>query len=88
MSWLLDPQLTEYLPPTSNIVRFQRRFELTQEAAPGDDAVFRFVFERETVDPRAVRQRTTLDRAIVAHLRAGRHWHERFGWLALQAQQT
>ena len=27
-SWLLDEQLAEYLPETSNIVQFQRRFRL------------------------------------------------------------
>jgi hypothetical protein len=27
-SWLLDPQLAEYLPSDSNIVRFQNRFRL------------------------------------------------------------
>lgn len=28
-SWLLDPQLAEYLRPDSNIIRFQQRFDLT-----------------------------------------------------------
>jgi hypothetical protein len=28
-------------------------------------------------------QRTTLERAIVGHLRAGEHWRNRTGWLAL-----
>lgn len=31
-SWLLDPQLKEYLPATSNIVRFQNRFTLVPAA--------------------------------------------------------
>ncbi|WP_306214848.1 acyltransferase domain-containing protein, partial [Actinoplanes sp. RD1] len=33
-SWLLDPQLREYLPEESNIIRFQRRFELEPYAEP------------------------------------------------------
>jgi GNAT-like C-terminal domain/N-acyltransferase N-terminal domain len=28
-SWLLSPQLAEYLPPESNVMRFQRRFTVT-----------------------------------------------------------
>ena len=38
-SWLLDPQLLEYLPEDSNIARFQRRFELEPYEEPeGIDA--------------------------------------------------
>ena len=48
-SWLLDPYLAEVLPADSNLVRFQRRWELYGEPEPGDhDAVF-FVFRRRDV---------------------------------------
>ena len=83
-SWLLDPQLAEVLPADSNIVRFQRRFELLEEGAyEGDEDVFKFVFRR--VDPPLdeLPQRTTLERALVAHLRAGGHWQVRKGRLQL-----
>jgi hypothetical protein len=79
-SWLLDPQLAEYLPPESNIVRFQRRFELDDEIADADEDILMFVFGAAAADPP---QRTTLERAVVAHLAAGRHWHERRGALVL-----
>jgi hypothetical protein len=79
-SWLLDPQLAEYLPPDSNIVRFQRRFELDDEVEPGDDDIRMFVFGAAAASPP---QRTALERAIVAHLRAGRHWHTRSGWVMI-----
>jgi hypothetical protein len=87
-SWLLDPQLAEYLPATSNIVRFQRLFHLV----PGDGGneehdqeVIRFVFSRVAPLPPLddLPHRTTLERAVVQHLRAGRHWQPREGWLAL-----
>ena len=83
-SWLLDPQLAEYLAPESNIMRFQRRFELVGEGWDGDADVLRFVFHR--IAPRIddLPERTTLERAIVAHLRKGEHWRSRTGWLELK----
>lgn len=86
-SWLLDPQLTEYLPEDSNIVRFQRRFQLLPGSEPGDRDVLEFVFRVDAgaagVELGALPQRTTMERAAVDHLRAGRHWARRTGWLTL-----
>ena len=84
-SWLLDPALADYLPAGSNIVRFQRRFEIADEGAPADDDVFRFVFHRLDPDPDALPQRTTLERAVVAHLRGGAHWRAPTGRVPLPA---
>jgi hypothetical protein len=82
-SWLLDDQLTEYLPGSSNILRFQRRFQLLPGGYEGDRDILEFVFRR--VDPplSELPQDTTLQRAVVAHLGAGRHWRIRTGWLEL-----
>ena len=82
-SWLLDPQLAEYLAPESNIVRFGRRFTLVGDGYDGDADVLHFVFHRIAPNIDDLPQRTTLERAIVAHLRAGRHWHDRTGWVEL-----
>jgi hypothetical protein len=82
-SWLLDEQLEEYLDADSNIVRFQRRFHLVPGGSAADSDIFRFVFRRPDVSLDDVPQRTRLERAIVAHLRAGRHWLNRTGWLEL-----
>jgi GNAT-like C-terminal domain/N-acyltransferase N-terminal domain len=82
-SWLLDPQLADYLHPDSNIVRFQRRFELVGDGYDGDADVLRFVFHRIAPNISDLPQRTTLERAIVAHLRAGKSWRNRTGWLEL-----
>jgi hypothetical protein len=82
-SWLLDPQLAEYLAPESNIMRFQRRFTLVGDGSDGDADVLRFVFHRIAPNIDDLPQRTTLERAIVAHLRAGKHWQSRTGWLTL-----
>jgi hypothetical protein len=81
-SWLLDDQLLEYLPPDSNIVQFQRRFELVPGARDSDDSAFQFVFSRPPGAP-DIQPRTALERALVQHVAAGRHWRLRTGWLTL-----
>jgi GNAT-like C-terminal domain/N-acyltransferase N-terminal domain len=82
-SWLLDEQLADYLPAESNIVRFGRRFQLTG-GYDGDLDILQFVFGRLSMpDLALLPQRTTLERAIVAHWRAGKHWRSRTGWLEL-----
>ncbi|MDQ0364770.1 acyltransferase domain-containing protein [Catenuloplanes indicus] len=82
-SWLLDPQLREYLPADSNIIRFQDRFTLDAYEEPeGVDAdleVRRFVFRTLTTPLDRLPRDTVLQRAIVDHLRSGRHWQWRRG---------
>ncbi len=87
MSWLLDEQLAEYLPAESNIVRFQRRFEPVPASYDGDGSVLQFVFRVAGGKPDldSLPQNTTLERAVVAHLKSGRHWLARTGWLDLPA---
>ncbi|MEU1761837.1 acyltransferase domain-containing protein [Micromonospora sp. NPDC005223] len=82
-SWLLDPQLREYLPEDSNIVRFQQRFTLEpyqeQPGLDGDVEVLRFVFRTLNAPLDRLPRRTALQRAVIDHLRAGRHWQWRRG---------
>jgi hypothetical protein len=82
-SWLLDPQLADYLDADSNIVRFQRRFELLEDSSDARYDVLRFVFGTLSKPLDELPQQTTLERAIVTHLQAGRAWHLRRGWLEL-----
>ena len=82
-SWLLDEQLAEYLPADSNIVRFQRRVHALPGSTPGNEDVYRFVFdERDPLQDRVV-ARTSLQQAVVQHLRAGGEWRVRTGWVEL-----
>lgn len=74
-SWLLDPELGRVLPESSNMVRFQRRWELEGEPAIGDNDALFFTFNRRPpVDLDALPRDTTLQRAIVDRIRAGSHW--------------
>jgi hypothetical protein len=86
-SWLMDDQLARYLPETSNIIRFQRRFEVFTDREPADWAPLGHLFHRRYEGSRVpdalldeLPQETTLQRAIVTHLRAGGHWYNRTGW--------
>ncbi|WP_037668681.1 acyltransferase domain-containing protein [Streptomyces griseus] len=83
-SWLLDPQLRQYLPEDSNIVRFQERFRVSHMATEAeDDTPIRFVFGTDDVPLDRLPRRTVLQRAIVDHLRAGGHWYVGHGWFPL-----
>lgn len=86
-SWLLDDQLVEYLRPEANILHFQRRFTRFGSRPVGDDDVLEFVFGAPpgTADLDRLPQDTTLQRALVRHLRTGRHWHVAHGWTTLDA---
>ncbi len=81
-SWLLDPRLAEVLPEESNIVRFQRRWQLYGDPAAGDDDAVFFVFRRRDTSPDSrsrLPRDTTLQRAILDHIEAGGHWQLRHG---------
>ncbi|MGH3488393.1 MAG: acyltransferase domain-containing protein, partial [Actinopolymorphaceae bacterium] len=83
-SWLLDPQLKEYLPVDANIVRFQERFRTAYEVREVNDAdTLTFVFGDPDISWDTLPRRTTLERAIGDHLRSGRHWHGGNGWMTL-----
>jgi len=83
-SWLLDPQLAEYLPAGSNIVAFQDRLTHAYTDVEADDAgTLQFVFPDST-RPRAELPRSSrLQRVLVDHLDAGGHWYNAMGWLTL-----
>jgi hypothetical protein len=83
-SWLLDPQLADVLPASSNIVRFQRRFELTAEGENGNEDVLRFVFHTFDPDLDKLDAATTLERALLEHMRAGRQWRAPTGVTSLR----
>jgi len=90
-SWLMDDQLAAYLPESSNILQFQRRFEVFTDREQADWAPLEHLFHRryqgKTVPSELLDelpQKTTLQRAVVSHLRSGGHWYNRTGWILLQ----
>ena len=91
VSWLLDPQLSEYLPASANIIRFQQKFDVlprvpTADPYDGDREMMTLGLQLVAppgpitpADLDRIPQDTSLQRAFVSHLRAGRHWHQRTG---------
>jgi hypothetical protein len=83
-SWLLDSQLRRYLPPDSNIVRFQDRFRTayTSDKVYDHDTVA-FVFGDPDLPLDSMPRDSTLQRAVADHLRSGGHWYAGHGWFEL-----
>jgi hypothetical protein len=89
-TWMLDPQLAGWLPAESNIMQFQRQFYLH----PVDTdawAALRFVFELDVPynaergpELDALPQKTTLERALVAHARAGGRFYKAGGFILVE----
>jgi hypothetical protein len=84
-SWLLDPQLAEYLPAGANIVRFQRRFQLVPGVRVDNESILSFLGGTSEAAADQPPRETTLQRAVARHREAGRDWHLRTGWLDLRA---
>ena len=82
-SWLLDPQLADYLPDSSNIVQFQRRFTLADARSDADTSIVQFVFGPVPENINDLPRRSSLERAVARHLQSGNHWHGRSGWFKL-----
>ena len=70
-SWILNTQLEEMLPPTSNLLRFQHQVYLFPRPSSGKDGLY-FIFCTGDVDIKTAPRDTTLKRAILDHLAAGK----------------
>lgn len=82
-SWLLDPQLKDYVRADSNIIRFQDRFTLAEGSYDASDSVMQFVFGKHVRDIDTIHPESSLARGVIAHLKSGKAWHGRQGWLRL-----
>ena len=80
-SWLLDDQLSAYLPPTSNIIVFQRQFDWRRGGSPETTTLP--VRVPPPVQSAACRSAPRCSARSSATLRTGGHWRVRCGWLRL-----
>jgi len=83
ISWMLDPQLDQYLSRSANIIQFKNRFRLAYLTGPNNRGIQQFVFGMLDAEIDELPQATSLERAVVAHIVAGKHWHGGAGWLEL-----
>lgn len=71
-AWFLDVQYEKLLPPTSNIIRFQRALYLYPIRAGGGEGLVRIFGEKGMQNGLAKAPRTnSMRRAVAAHLEAG-----------------
>lgn len=83
ISWLIAPELSQLLKPTSNILRFGALYTPYPVISKGMD-IFRFVFQRDisdlaAVDWDALPQETSLSKALAAYYRSGNLIYETGG---------
>ena len=81
ISWLMDNQFGRHLPGTSNILQFQRKFYLYPVPGAGDGQTYERVFGRSYANIDEAPQTTSLQRTLVAHVKAGGRWHSGGGFI-------
>ena len=79
-SWLLDPQLGEYLPAETNILRFQHRFTVVPDACYPRDQITERVLPGPADSAPNSKSPSRLQRAIAEHRRRGRGWQSGVGY--------
>ncbi len=86
-TWMLDPQLTAWLPESSNIAQFQRRFYL-HPVETDAWAALRFVFELDVPygstkapDTDGLPRKTSLERALLDHAAGGGRFYKAGGFI-------
>jgi hypothetical protein len=78
-SWLLDHQLEQYLPDTSNIVRFLRSFYLLPASKASEAQPLDRVFDGRFAGVDTAPQDTALQRHFMSHMKRGGHWRNALG---------
>jgi len=69
-SWLLDSQLKMMLGNNSNIINFQKRFEIFDEGEVGTDFI-EWIYNTKLVDYQVLPENTSLQVNVKKHLLAG-----------------
>ncbi len=81
-SWLLSPQLKDFLPEGSNILKFQELFEIQADTVPGNDVLL-WVFKNPRLPREEFPENTSLQRKLKRFLLDGGQFLEGKGWLHL-----
>lgn len=81
-SWLLSPLLKDFLPETSNILRFQEMFDLEPEGIPGNDVLL-WVFKNPKLPREEYPEDTSLQRKLKQFFLNGGQFLEGMGYMHL-----
>ena len=78
-SWLLDPQLKQFLKPGSNLVAFQDKYHRFAMKSGGTD-VYSFLFKKPVEKNEDLCEDTSLQRAVKAHYLNGKYIYAQGGY--------
>lgn len=81
-SWLMSPVLKEFLPKTSNILRFQEMFHIQPDSTPGKDVLL-WVFRNPKLPIAEYPENTSLQRKLKHFFLSGGEFLEGKGYLRL-----
>lgn len=81
-SWLLSPLLKDFLPENSNILQFQKLFDIAPEGIPGDGVIL-WVFKNPELPKEEYPENTSLQRKLKQFFLAGGQFLEGKGYLRL-----
>lgn len=81
-SWLMSPMLKDFLPESSNILRFQKLFDLEPEGTPGNDILL-WVFKNPRLPKEDYPENTSLQRKLKRFFLNGGQFLEGMGYLRL-----
>lgn len=81
-TWLLSPLLKELLPEGSNILQFQKLFDIRPEGVPGKDVLL-WVFKNPRLPPEEYPENTSLQRKLKRFFLEGGQFFEGVGYLRL-----
>lgn len=81
-SWLLSPQLKEFLPEDSNILRFQELFDIEPDSTPSSNVLL-WVFKNPKLPPETYPENTSLQRKLKQFFLNGGQFLEGKGCLRL-----
>lgn len=82
-SWLLDPQLRQLLPPSSNIIEFQKDYYLYPIPSDGND-VYEYVLNIKPADFVKAPKDTFLRRTVINYIAAGNRIKSSGGFILLE----
>lgn len=86
-SWLMSPMLKDLLPENSNILQFQKLFDIDPEGIPGNDVLL-WVFKNPRLPKEELPENTSLQRKLKQFFLNEGQFLEGKGYLRLPVQEN
>lgn len=73
-SWIFNPNLSDFLPPTANLIQLQKRVHLIPRNSSTQDGLWFLFHHKGSFDPATAERRTSMQRAVLDYLEKGGRW--------------